>query len=107
VENASIAGNRLSAFGPEFPFIPIAEENSRRSLLPGWEKRKGQGNGKHRMEKKHPFVCPVCGRKTDYPIEELFEGANLTCPFCKLVLTLHGHMWKDVQKEMQKVKEKS
>ncbi len=49
-----------------------------------------------------PFTCPVCGRKKDYLLEELFEGALLTCPFCKLILTLHGHMWKDVQKEIEK-----
>ncbi len=47
-----------------------------------------------------PFSCPVCGRKKEYPVEELFEGAILSCDFCKLTLTLHGHMWKDVQKEM-------
>jgi transcription elongation factor Elf1 len=59
----------------------------------------------HRSEKL-PFTCPVCGRKTDYTVTDLFEGAVLTCPFCKLALTLHGHMWKDVQKEIQKLKEK-
>ncbi|NWF91336.1 MAG: hypothetical protein HXY46_00335 [Syntrophaceae bacterium] len=57
------------------------------------------------MEKKLPFPCPVCGRKTDHPIEGLREGATLTCPFCKLTLTLHGHMWKDVQREIRKLKE--
>ncbi len=52
-----------------------------------------------------PFSCPVCGRKKEYRIEELFEGATLHCPFCQLNLTLHGHMWKEVQKEIQKIKE--
>jgi len=56
------------------------------------------------MEKKLPFVCPVCGRKTDRPLAELKEGAVLTCPFCKLTLTLHGHMWEDVQREMRKLR---
>jgi|GEM_PF-349102 len=57
--------------------------------------------------KKLPFPCPICGRKKEYPLEELFEGAILTCPFCKLTLTLHGHMWKDVQKEIQKLKDEN
>lgn len=50
-----------------------------------------------------PFCCPICGRTTDYPVIELTEGAILTCPFCKLVLTLHGHMWHDVQQEIEKL----
>jgi len=54
---------------------------------------------------KLPFSCPVCGRKKDYLVTELVEGAVLTCPFCKLTLTLHGHMWEDVQKEIQKLKD--
>ncbi len=49
-----------------------------------------------------PFSCPICGRKTDYLLTELVEGAVLTCPFCKLSLTLHGHMLEDVQKEIKK-----
>jgi hypothetical protein len=52
------------------------------------------------------FTCPVCGRKKDYLLKELREGAVLTCPFCNLGLNLHGHMWEDVQKEIQKLKEK-
>jgi len=55
--------------------------------------------------KKLPFSCPICGRKKDYLLIELFEGAGLTCPFCKLTLTLHGHMWEDVRKEIQKLKD--
>jgi transcription elongation factor Elf1 len=54
--------------------------------------------------KKLPFTCPVCGRKTDYSRSDLFEGAVLTCPICKLVLTLHGHMWQEVQKELENMK---
>jgi len=53
------------------------------------------------MEEKIAFTCPVCGRKTDRPTEELKEGALLTCPFCKLKLNLHGHMWEDVQRAMK------
>lgn len=62
--------------------------------------------GSKDLKKKLPFACPLCGRKTDYPLRELVEGTVLTCPFCKLILTLHGHMWKDVQMEIQKLKEK-
>ena len=51
-----------------------------------------------------PFTCPICGRKTDYPVTDLVEGANLTCSFCKVRLTLHGHMLEDVQKEIKRLK---
>jgi hypothetical protein len=54
-------------------------------------------------EKTLPFCCPICGRITDYPVTDLTEGAILTCPFCKLRLTLHGHMWEDVQREIKKL----
>ncbi|MCX8116768.1 MAG: hypothetical protein N3G78_02405 [Desulfobacterota bacterium] len=50
-----------------------------------------------------PFTCPVCGQKRDYPLQALYEGALLNCPFCKLTLTLHGHMWEEVQREIQKL----
>ncbi len=53
---------------------------------------------------KLPFPCPVCGRKKEYLVTELVEGAELTCPFCKLTITLHGHMLGDVQREIQKLK---
>ena len=56
------------------------------------------------MKDKLPFTCPVCGRNTDYPLSHLVEGAVLTCPFCKLTLTLHGHMLEDVQREIRKLK---
>jgi len=46
-------------------------------------------------------TCPLCGRKNDYSLEILFEGATLVCPFCKLKLTLHGHMWADIQNEIK------
>jgi hypothetical protein len=35
----------------------------------------------------------------------MVEGAILTCPFCKLTLTLHGHMLEDVQREIKKLKD--
>jgi transcription elongation factor Elf1 len=56
------------------------------------------------MEARLSFTCPICGRKKDYNVAELVEGAVLTCPFCKLTLTLHGHMLEDVQKEIRKLK---
>ncbi len=50
-----------------------------------------------------PFTCPICGRKTEHPFSVLREGAELICPFCKLKLILHGHMWQEVQQEMKKL----
>ena len=58
-------------------------------------------------EKKLPITCSICGRKNEFPIEQLKEGATLICPFCKLKLTLHGHMWTDIQKELDNVKKDS
>jgi transcription elongation factor Elf1 len=59
------------------------------------------------MEETLSFACPICGRKKEYLVTELVEGVVLTCPFCKLTITLHGHMWKDIQKEIQKLKGKA
>jgi len=59
-----------------------------------------------KMERKLLFSCPVCGRETDYLLSELKEGAVLNCPFCKLSLTLQGHMWEYVQKEIKELKKK-
>jgi hypothetical protein len=58
------------------------------------------------MHKKPlPITCPVCGRKNEFPLEILVEGSTLQCPFCKLKLTLHGHMWDDIQKEIARLKD--
>jgi len=57
-------------------------------------------------DKKLSFTCPVCGRATEYAVADLAEGAILNCPFCKLSLTLHGHMWEDVRSEIQKLTNK-
>ena len=54
-------------------------------------------------QKTLPFTCPVCGRKADHPRDALIEGAELICPFCKLKLILHGHMWQEVQQELAKM----
>jgi hypothetical protein len=57
------------------------------------------------MEKAQmPITCPICGRKNNFRVEELAEGATLVCPLCKLKLTLCGHMWEDIQRELQKTK---
>ena len=53
-------------------------------------------------DEKLPFTCPICGQATEYAPEDLAEGVELTCPFCELKLTLHGHMWEEVQRELQK-----
>lgn len=53
--------------------------------------------------KKLPFTCPICGKKTDRPIDEMKEGATLICPFCRLKLNLHGHMWQEVCAEIDKL----
>ena len=56
-------------------------------------------------EKQLPITCPLCGRKNEFPLETLLEGSDLVCPFCKLKLKLHGHMWEDIQAEIAKLKE--
>ncbi len=53
--------------------------------------------------RKLDFGCPICGRKKDYPVEEMIEGAHLECPFCGLKLTLHGHMLQEVQERIRKI----
>jgi len=53
--------------------------------------------------RKLPFTCPICGKKTDRPIDELKEGATLICPFCDLKLNLHGHMLQEVRAEIDKL----
>jgi hypothetical protein len=50
-------------------------------------------------------TCPICGRKAEYSMEALIEGSTMTCPFCRVKLNLHGHMWKEIQEEMAKLKE--
>ncbi len=57
------------------------------------------------QEKLLPFTCPLCGRKSEYPLDTLVEGATLLCKFCKLELRIHGHMWEDIQKEIARLKE--
>lgn len=59
------------------------------------------------MNTQFSFPCPICGRKTEYPVSKLKNGALLTCAFCKLTLTLHGHMLEEVKREIKKLKGKS
>jgi len=58
------------------------------------------------MQKKLPITCPLCGRKNEYSPETLCEGALFECPFCKLQLKLHGHMWEDIRNEIARLQEK-
>jgi len=58
------------------------------------------------MQKENlPVTCPLCGRKNEYPLENLLEGSTLSCPFCQLKLKLHGHMWEHLQAEINKLKD--
>ena len=56
------------------------------------------------MTEKLPFGCPICGKKKEYPVDYLVEGALLECPFCKVKLTLHGHMLQEVREQIGKLK---
>jgi transcription elongation factor Elf1 len=53
---------------------------------------------------KLPFTCPICGKRKEYAVAELVEGAHLECPFCTLKLTLHGHMLHEVEEQIEKLK---
>ncbi len=55
-------------------------------------------------QKLLPITCPICGRKNQFPVGELTEGSILTCPICKVKLTLHGHMWAEIQADLEKLK---
>jgi hypothetical protein len=56
-------------------------------------------------EKQLPITCPLWGRKNQFPLDDLLEDSTLSCPFCKLKLPLHGHMWEHIQGEIAKLKE--
>ncbi len=57
-------------------------------------------------KKKLPVTCPLCGRKNEFPLELLVQGSTLSCPFCKVKLNLHGHMWEEIQADIKKLNEK-
>jgi hypothetical protein len=50
-----------------------------------------------------PVTCPICGRKNEFLLEVLVEGATIECVFCKIKLVLHGHMWGDIRTELAKL----
>ncbi len=56
------------------------------------------------QDKQVPITCPICGSKNEHPLESLAEGAPLQCPVCKVKLTIHGHMWQEIQSEIAKLK---
>ena len=57
-------------------------------------------------ERSLPVTCPLCGRRSDHPLEDLKEGADMACPFCGVKLNLHGHMWEEIKSEIEKIKSK-
>jgi DNA-directed RNA polymerase subunit RPC12/RpoP len=52
-------------------------------------------------------TCPLCGRSSDHPIENLEEGRDIVCPLCGVRLNLHGHMWEEIRDQIAKLKENS
>jgi transcription elongation factor Elf1 len=56
------------------------------------------------MTKELSFTCPICGTKKAYPINKMVKGALLECPHCSLKLTLHGHMWEEVEQQIGKIR---
>ncbi len=55
-------------------------------------------------ERSLPVTCPLCGRRSDHPLEDLKEGSDMGCPFCGVKLNLHGHMWEEIKNEIEKIK---
>ena len=59
------------------------------------------------MEKpKLPVTCPLCGRRTDYPVESIHEGMDLDCRFCGVRINLHGHMWEEIREAIADLRRK-
>ena len=59
------------------------------------------------QDKQVPITCPLCGKKNEFPMESLTEGSPMQCPVCKVKLTIHGHMWEEIQGEIAKLKQKN
>jgi DNA-directed RNA polymerase subunit RPC12/RpoP len=57
------------------------------------------------LDKKLPITCPLCGRKSEFALEDLKEGAPLQCPKCQVKLNLHGHMWEEIQSDIAKMRQ--
>jgi DNA-directed RNA polymerase subunit RPC12/RpoP len=55
------------------------------------------------QEKQLPITCPLCGKKNEFPLENLKEGATLQCPHCHVRLNLHGHMWEEIKSDISKM----
>jgi DNA-directed RNA polymerase subunit RPC12/RpoP len=55
-------------------------------------------------EKQLAITCPLCGRSSNHALSELREGADMVCPLCGVKLNLHGHMWEEIKKEIDKLK---
>jgi hypothetical protein len=54
-----------------------------------------------------PITCPLCGEKHEFPLENLKEGAMLQCPRCQVKLSLHGHMWQEIQSAVAVLEQKN
>jgi len=57
------------------------------------------------QEKQVPITCPICGKKNTFPLEIMNEGSTFQCPHCQVKLTIHGHMWQEIQNEIAKMKQ--
>jgi hypothetical protein len=57
-------------------------------------------------ERSLPVTCPLCGRRSEHPLEDLKEGADMGCTFCGVKLNLHGHMWREIQEQIAGLKQK-
>ena len=59
------------------------------------------------QDKQLPITCPLCGKKHEFPLESLKEGATLQCPRCQVKLSLHGHMWQEIQSAIAMLEQKN
>jgi hypothetical protein len=59
------------------------------------------------QDKQLPITCPLCGKRHEFPLENLKEGATLQCPRCQVKLSLHGHMWQEIQSAIAMLEQKN
>jgi len=57
------------------------------------------------QEKQLPITCPLCGKKNRFPLAILKEWSTFQCPQCQVKLTIHGHMWEEIQNEIANMKQ--
>jgi hypothetical protein len=57
------------------------------------------------LDKTLPITCPLCGKKNQFPVANLKEGAPLQCPNCQVKLTIHGHMWEEIKRDIDKMEQ--